>query len=44
MENNIQQTLKLNKMDLVDPYDTTMKSSLFFRLNVSGRIESAKVY
>ena len=30
-------------MDLVDPFDNTMKNSLFFRVNVSGRIESANV-
>lgn len=44
IDNQIQNTLKLNKMDLIDPYDNTMKNSLFFRLNVSGRIESAKVF
>ena len=43
IDKDIENTLKLNKMDLIDPYDNTMKSSLFFRLNVSGRIESAKV-
>lgn len=35
--------MKLNKMDLIDPYDNTTKNSLFFRINISGRIESAKV-
>jgi len=44
IDNQIQNTLKLNRMDLIDPYDNTMKNSLFFRLNVSGRIESAKVF
>jgi len=43
IDSQIQNTLKLNKMDLIDPFDNTMKNSLFFRLNVSGRIESAKV-
>jgi len=43
IENQIQNSLKLNRVDLIDPYDNTMKNSLFFRLNVSGRIESAKV-
>ena len=30
-------------MDLIDPFDNTIKNSLFFRLNISGRIESANV-
>ncbi len=43
IEKNISDSLKNNKMDLVDPFDNTLKNSLFFRLNISGRIESANV-
>ena len=43
LEANIEESLKNNKMELVDPFDNTMKNSLFFRINISGRIESANV-
>ena len=43
LDTNIEESLKNNKMELVDPFDNTMKNSLFFRINISGRIESANV-
>lgn len=43
IDKNIEQSLKINRLDLMDPFDAATKNSLFFRINVSGRIESAKV-
>jgi hypothetical protein len=43
IEKNIENSLKVNPNDLINPLETNIKNSLFFRLHVSGLIESANV-
>jgi hypothetical protein len=43
IEKNIENSLKVNANDLINPLETNIKNSLFFRLHVSGLIESANV-
>jgi hypothetical protein len=42
-ENFIKKSLQLNKNDMIDPLNPDPMRSLFFRLHVSGIIESANV-
>ncbi len=42
-ENFIKKSLQLNKNEMIDPLHPDPMRSLFFRLHVSGVIESAKV-
>jgi hypothetical protein len=42
-ENFIKKSLQLNKNDMIDPLHPDPMRSLFFRLHVSGTIESANV-
>ncbi len=42
-ENFIKKSLQLNKNDMIDPLHPDPMRSLFFRLHVSGVIESANV-
>lgn len=43
VQKNIENSLKLNNNDIVNPNEMSIKNSLFFRLHVSGLIESANV-
>ncbi len=43
IEKNIENSLKVNPNDLINPLETNIKNSLFFRLHISGLIESANV-
>jgi hypothetical protein len=43
LDKNIENSLKLNQNDLINPLDNQIKSNLFFRLNVTGSIESGQV-
>jgi hypothetical protein len=43
-ENFIKKSLQLNKNDMIDPLHPDPMRSLFFRLHVSGVIESANVF
>ncbi len=44
IQKNIESSMKINNNDLINPIEMGVKSSLFFRLHVSGLIESANVY
>lgn len=43
IQKNIDSSLKVNPNDVVDPLEMGIKNSLFFRMHVSGLIESASV-
>ena len=43
IQKNIDNSLKVNVNDIVNPLEMNIKNSLFFRLHVSGLIESANV-
>jgi len=43
IQKNIDNSLKVNVNDVVNLQDMNMKTSLFFRVHVSGMIESANV-
>jgi hypothetical protein len=44
IQKNIDNSLKINNNDLINPGDMAIRNSLFFRIHVSGLIESANVY
>ena len=44
IQKNIDNSLKVNVNDIVNPLEMNIKNSLFFRLHVSGLIESANVF
>ncbi len=43
IQKNIDNSMKINNNDLVNPVEMGIKNSLFFRIHVSGLIESANV-
>jgi len=43
IQKNIENSMKINNEDLINPLETGIKNSIFFRLHVSGLIESANV-
>ena len=44
IQKSIEMTTKVNKREVVDTDELKMKSTLFFRMHVSGIIESANVF
>jgi hypothetical protein len=43
IERNIEISMKTNPNDIINPLELGLKNSLFFRVHVSGIIESANV-
>lgn len=43
IQKNIDNSLKVNMNDMINPLEMNIKNSLFFRLHVTGVIESANV-
>jgi hypothetical protein len=44
IQKSIELSSKINKNDIVNSHDLGMKNTLFFRVHVSGIIESANVF
>jgi hypothetical protein len=43
IQRNVDNSMKINSNDIVNPGEMNIKSSMFFRLHVAGLIESANV-
>ena len=43
IQKNIENSLKITTTDVINPIEMGVKNSLFFRIHVSGLIESANV-